>query len=105
MTIRATWAFNGQTQIILGNWHRVWCLLFGPFYYLFKDMFLWAILSFFTLNGLWVGFLLFNRAIVLRLTIARGGGKNDRPSSLPPKWNPARDAETRRECGPHEKTW
>ena len=38
----------------------------APFYYLFKGMFLWAILSFFTLNGLWIGFPLFNRAIVLR---------------------------------------
>jgi hypothetical protein len=66
MTIRATWAFNGQTKIILGNWHRLWCFLLGPFYYLFKGMFLWAILSFFTLNGLWIGFPLFNRAIVLR---------------------------------------
>ncbi|WP_305971030.1 MULTISPECIES: hypothetical protein [unclassified Mameliella] len=66
MTIRAKWASNGQTKIILGNWHRLWCLLFGPFYYLFKSMFLWAILSFFTLNGLWIGFPMFNRAIVLR---------------------------------------
>lgn len=48
MTIKATWAFNGQTKIILGNWHRLWCLLFGPFYYLFKGMFLWAIVSFFS---------------------------------------------------------
>jgi hypothetical protein len=66
MTIRATWAFNGQTKTILGNWHRLWCLLFGAFYYLFKGMFLWAILSLITANGLWVGFPLFNRAIVLR---------------------------------------
>ena len=55
MTIKATWAFNGQTKIILGNWHRLWCLLFGPFYYLFKGMFLWAILSLITANGLWIG--------------------------------------------------
>lgn len=66
MTIRATWAFNGQTKVILGNWHRLWYLLFGPFYYLFKGMFLWAILSLITVNGLWIGFPLFNRAIVLR---------------------------------------
>ena len=52
MTIRATWAFNGQTKTILGNWHRLWCLLFGPFYYLFKGMWLWAILSLITANGL-----------------------------------------------------
>lgn len=64
MTIRATWAFNGQTKIILGNWHRLWCLLFGPLYYLFKGMFLWSILSLITGNGLWIGFPLFNRAIV-----------------------------------------
>ena len=36
MTIRATWAFNGQTKTILGIWHRLWCLLFGPLYYLLK---------------------------------------------------------------------
>ena len=26
------------------------------------------------------------------------------PSDLPPEWNPVGAAETRRECGPHEKT-
>jgi hypothetical protein len=56
MTIRATWAFNGQRKVILGNWHRLWCLLFGPLYYLFKGMFLWSILSVLTANGLWIGF-------------------------------------------------
>lgn len=66
MTIRATWAFDGQTKTILGNWHRLWCLLFGPLYYLAKGMWLWALLSLLTANGLWVGFPLFNRSIVLR---------------------------------------
>lgn len=41
-------------------------LLFGLFYYLFKGMFLWAILSLLTPHGLQVGFPLFNRTIVLR---------------------------------------
>ena len=66
MVIRATWKFNGQQKVILGNWHRLWCLLFGPGYYLFKGMFVWSILSFITANGLWIGFPLYNRAIVLR---------------------------------------
>jgi len=66
MATSAKWGFNGETKVILGNWHRLWCLLFGPLYYLFKGMWLWAILSFFTLNGLWIGFPLYNRSIVLR---------------------------------------
>ena len=66
MTIRATWAFDGQTKTILGNWHSLWCLLFGPLYYLVKGMWLWALLSLLTANGLWLGFPLFNRSIVLR---------------------------------------
>lgn len=57
---------NARQKQILGNWHRLWCLLFGSFYYLFKGMFFWAILLFFTLNGLWIGFPLYNRAIVTR---------------------------------------
>lgn len=77
MTVRAKWAFNGQTKTILGNWHRLWCLLFGPFYYLFKGMFLWAILSLITANGLWVGFPLFNRSIVLRYYHRKGWVQND----------------------------
>ena len=40
--------------------------MFGPLYYLFKGMWLWAILSLITANGLWIGFPLYNRAIVLR---------------------------------------
>ncbi|SFU80129.1 hypothetical protein SAMN04488527_11778 [Aliiroseovarius crassostreae] len=30
MTIRATWAFNGESKVILGTWHRLWCFIFGP---------------------------------------------------------------------------
>ena len=66
MTVHATWTFNGERRVILGDLHRLWCLLFGPFYYLFKGMWLWTILSVLTLNGLWIGFPLFNRTIVLR---------------------------------------
>jgi hypothetical protein len=81
MTIkRNSGAFNGESKIIiLGNWHRLWCLLFGPFYYLFKGMFLWAIVSFFTLNGLWIGFPLYQpRLSCCAITIARAGCRNDR---------------------------
>ncbi|MEM6635416.1 MAG: hypothetical protein AAF667_05940 [Pseudomonadota bacterium] len=76
MVIRAIWSFNGQEKVVLGNWHRLWCLLFGPFYYAFKGMWWWAILSFLTLNGLWVGFPLFNRSIVLRHFYRKGWVQN-----------------------------
>lgn len=66
MAISAKWSFNGESKVILGNWHRVWCLIFGPLYYLFKGMWLWALLSLLTANGLWLGFPLYNRSIVLR---------------------------------------
>lgn len=65
MATRATWAFDGRSKIILGDWHRLWCLLFGPLYYLSKGISLWAVLSLITANGLWIGFPLLNRAIVL----------------------------------------
>jgi hypothetical protein len=77
MTIEATWTFNGQRKVILGNWHRLWCLLFGPLYYLFKGMFLWSILSLITANGLWIGFPLYNRVIVLRHFHKKGWVQND----------------------------
>lgn len=54
---------------------HLWCLLFGPFYYLFKNMFLWAILSLLTPHGPRVGFPLFNRAIVLRPYHRKGWGQ------------------------------
>lgn len=76
MVIRARWSFDGQEKIILGDLHRLWCLLFGPFYYAFKGMWWWAILSFFTLNGLWIGFPLYNRAIVLRHYHRKGWEQN-----------------------------
>ena len=76
MAIRAMWSFNGQEKVILGNWHRLWCLFFGPFYYVFKGMWWWALLSIITLNGLWIGFPLFNRSIVLRHFYRRGWVQN-----------------------------
>ncbi|MDX8353947.1 hypothetical protein [Cognatiyoonia sp. IB215182] len=72
MTIRATWTFDDQAKTILGNWHRLWCLLFGSFHYLFNGVFLWALLSLLTASGLWAGFPLFNRAIVLRHYYRKG---------------------------------
>ena len=64
MVIRAIWSFNGQEKVILGNWHRLWCLLFGPFYYAFKGMWGTAFLSLITLNGLLILFPLWNRTVV-----------------------------------------
>ena len=72
MSVRARWDYTGEEKKILGNFHRLWCLLFGPLYYAFKGMWLWAILSFLTLNGLWVGFPLFNRSIVFRHYNSKG---------------------------------
>ena len=103
MTIRATWAFNGQTKIILGNWHRLWCLLFGPFYYLFKGMFCGRSCRSSRSTACGSASPCSTAPSCCAITIARGGCKNDRPSSLPPEWNPAHDTETQRECGLHEK--
>lgn len=55
---------SGTRKVVLGSLHRLWSLLFGFIYYAFKGMWGWAVLSFFTVNGLWVGFPLWNRTIV-----------------------------------------
>ena len=57
---------------VLGGFHWLWCLLFGFFYYLAKGMWGWAIISFFTFNGLVVGFPLFNRSIVRNYYVNAG---------------------------------
>ena len=81
MAIKATWQFNNQNKKILGNFHRLWCLLFGPLYYLFKGMFLWTIISAFTFNGLFIGLPLFNRSIVTRHYHKKGWVQTDHKSS------------------------
>ena len=51
--------------------------MWDPLYYLFKGMFLWSILSLITANGLWIGFPLYNRAIVLSHFHKKGWVQND----------------------------
>ena len=63
---------SGSRIVILGGLHRLWCLLFGFIYYAFKGMWGWAILSFITLNGLWIGFPLWNRSIVRSHYVHKG---------------------------------
>ena len=55
---------SGTKKVVFGPLHRLWSLLFGFIYYAVKGMWGIAILSFFTLNGLWIIFPLWNRAIV-----------------------------------------
>ena len=55
---------SGETMQVLGILHRLWCFLFGPIYYACKGCWGWAVLSFITLNGLFVGFPLFNKTII-----------------------------------------
>lgn len=55
---------SGTKKVILGGAHRLWCFLFGPIYYACKGMWGMALISFFTLNGLWLIMPLWNRSIV-----------------------------------------
>lgn len=55
---------SGVTKVGLGGLHRLWCFLFGFVYYLAKGAYGWAIISFFTANGLFIGFPLYNRTIM-----------------------------------------
>ena len=59
-------ASTGVRRDVLGNFHRLWALLFGFFYYGAKGCWGWAVLSFLTFNGLFIGFPLWNRTIILR---------------------------------------
>ena len=63
---------SGVKKIVLGSLHRLWCFLFGPIYYAFKGCWGWAIISFFTANGLFVIFPLWNRTII-RLHYEKAG--------------------------------
>lgn len=55
---------SGVQRTVLGGLHRLWSLLFGFIYYAFKGMWGWAIISFFTANGLFILMPLWNRTIV-----------------------------------------
>ena len=81
MTIRATWSFNGETKVILGNWHRLWVFICWPFYYFYKGMFLWGLLALFTINGCGL-LILYNRTIVTRHYFKKGWVQNDAADTL-----------------------
>ena len=55
---------SGVSRNILGPMHRRWCFLFGFIYYAVKGLWGPAVLSFFTLNGLYLIMPLWNRTIV-----------------------------------------
>ncbi len=55
---------SGETQVALGPLHWLWCFLFGFLYYLGKGMWVLAILSLLTINGLFVVMPLLNRMLV-----------------------------------------
>lgn len=50
----------------LGPLHILWCFLFGFLYYLCKGMWVYALISIFTLNGLFIVFPIMNRKLVQR---------------------------------------
>ncbi|SMO63922.1 hypothetical protein [Paracoccus laeviglucosivorans] len=58
-------AHSGVQRKVLGGFHRLWCFLFGFIYYAAKGAYGWAIVSFFTANGLLIGLPLWNRSIVV----------------------------------------
>lgn len=55
---------SGTVKNVLGSWHRLWCLIFGPLYYACKGMWGWAVISFLTFNGILIIMPLWNRTIV-----------------------------------------
>lgn len=64
--IRVKWSFNGDEKIVMGEWSWLWCFCFGPLYYIVKGMWLTALMSFLTFNGLFIGFPIWNRSLILR---------------------------------------
>lgn len=57
-------ASSGVERQVLGGLHRLWAFLLGPFYYAAKGAWGWALISLFTLNGIWIGLPLYNRTII-----------------------------------------
>ncbi|ATG49517.1 hypothetical protein [Celeribacter ethanolicus] len=57
---------SGVQRPVLGALHRLWAFLFGFIYYAAKGAWGWAIISFFTANGLFILLPLFNRTIIVR---------------------------------------
>ena len=57
-------AASGVERQVLGPLHRLWALIFGFIYYAAKGAWGWAIISFFTANGLFILLPLWNRTII-----------------------------------------
>ena len=55
---------SGAKRTILGPLHWLWCFLFGFIYYAVKGMWGSAVISLFTLNGLFVIYPIMNRSLV-----------------------------------------
>lgn len=55
---------TGVRRQVLGPLHRLWAFLFGFIYYAAKGSMGWAVISFFTLNGLFLLLPLWNRTII-----------------------------------------
>ena len=60
----ATHPVSGITVKVLSPAHGLWAFLFGFLYYAAKGAWGWAVVSFFTLNGLFIGLPLYNREII-----------------------------------------
>lgn len=71
MSLMATNAQGVPVQL-LGSFHWLWCLLFGPVYYLSKGMVKAAIVSVITINGLLIIMPIMNRGIVRNFYVMRG---------------------------------
>lgn len=55
---------TGVRRKVLGGFHRLWAFLFGFLYYAAKGALGWAVISFFTANGLFILLPLYNRTII-----------------------------------------
>ena len=55
---------SGAVRTIIGRFHWLWCFLFGFIYYAMKGMWGMAVISFFTLNGLFFVMPFLNRSLV-----------------------------------------
>lgn len=64
--MRMQHATSGVEREVLGGLHRFWAFLFGPLYYAAKGAWVWAVISFFTANGLFILLPLWNRMIIVR---------------------------------------
>ena len=60
------WPLNGDEKVVMTSQSSIWAFLFGPLYYACKGMWFVALMSILTFNGLWLGFPIWNRSLILR---------------------------------------